>query len=69
MESICIPSSVAVLREACFYSCASLRTVTFGPDSQLGLIEQCVFGGCRSLASVLVPHAAAVIGPSPVSRL
>jgi hypothetical protein len=65
-ESICIPSSVEVLRESCFFACSTLRTVTLGAESKLRLIERNAFDCRRSLKLVSVPASVEVIGPQPI---
>jgi hypothetical protein len=62
LESICIPSSVEVLREGCFLSCRRLRTVTFGAESKLRVIEAYAFRNIGSREWVSVPASVEFIG-------
>jgi hypothetical protein len=55
LSSICIPSSVEILREWCFAGCQALCNVTFEADSRLSHIEPFAFSNCSSLSSIGIP--------------
>ena len=63
LESINIPASVQTiggyvrddLADETFALCSSLKTVTFGENSQLSAIEQRTFSGCQSLEGIEIP--------------
>jgi hypothetical protein len=55
LSSICIPSSVDIIGQKCFDSCASLSRVTFEDDSKLSRIERDAFRDCFSLTSICLP--------------
>jgi hypothetical protein len=65
LKSICIPSSVEVLSENCFYWCSRLRTVTFGAESRRRLIKGDAFRLCPSLESVSIRASVEVVGEQP----
>jgi hypothetical protein len=62
LSSICIPSSVEVLRQSSFSGCIALSVLTFESGSQLSLIEKCAFEGCSSLSSICIPSSVEIIG-------
>jgi hypothetical protein len=55
LASVCIPASVTVLRDCCFWACTSLSEVAFEAGSKLQVIGKSAFSRCRSLASVCIP--------------
>jgi hypothetical protein len=40
LSSICIPSSVEMLGESCFFGCEGLSNVTFEPGSQFSSVPE-----------------------------
>jgi hypothetical protein len=55
LSSICIPSSVTIIGERCFYECETLSRVTFEADSRLRRAEEGAFSDCPSLSSICIP--------------
>lgn len=68
LQSINIPSSVTKINGNSpqngtpFYNCFSLKSVTFGPNSQLTTILDHVFDGCKSLVSIEFPSTLTAVG-------
>jgi hypothetical protein len=63
LRQIEIPNSVEVIDNYCFYSCAELQMVTFGPITELKLkvIGARAFCG-TSLKSIALPNSVEVLG-------
>jgi hypothetical protein len=55
LESICIPASIEIVGEKCFYECTSLSSFAFEPGSKLNRIGKEAFSGCASLESICIP--------------
>jgi hypothetical protein len=55
LVSICVPASVEVMCEECFFACAALSTVEFEAGSRLSRVEKEAFGSCPSLLPVAFP--------------
>jgi hypothetical protein len=51
---VVIPNNVEEIGEGCFYGCASLCEIMYGPESKLGKIGAYAFSGCN-LTSVAFP--------------
>jgi hypothetical protein len=64
LESICVPASVEVLCEKCFYGLTKLSSVTFESGSKLREIKSRVFCQCCSLKSIFLPAAVSEIDGS-----
>jgi hypothetical protein len=62
LKFICIPASVEILCERCFFGCRSLETLTFDTGSKLSYIEGEAFLNCRSLTSIFLPASVESIG-------
>jgi hypothetical protein len=61
IKMITIPSSVTVLGNCCFESCAGLETVAFGAGSKLDAIPAGSFAACNRLRSITVPASVKII--------
>ena len=61
LVTISIPASVETIEENAFYSCTSLKTVTFEKGSQLKTIQYCTFENCASLTSIEIPASVETI--------
>jgi hypothetical protein len=55
--SICVPSLVEVLGEACFSGCDSLHSVVFESQSHLRQIQKSVFSRCPNLEVLCLPDS------------
>lgn len=53
--SISIPNSVVSIGDSAFQYCKSLKTVTFGENSQLTSIGNNAFSMCYSLSNIIIP--------------
>lgn len=60
MESIVIPSTVAVIGDKAFYGCTSLKTVDFAENANLITIGSQTFDGCLNLTSVNLQNLTAL---------
>jgi hypothetical protein len=56
-ESISIPASVHTIGRWCFEDCYHLSHLQFAPSSKLVQIHPCLFAGCTSLKSIVVPES------------
>ena len=56
------PNSVTEIGSYAFYNCTSLKSVTFGSDSQLTSIGWSAFYGCSNLTSITIPDSVTFIG-------
>jgi hypothetical protein len=57
-----IADEIFVLGKWCFADCEFLANVTFGPDSQLALIEDAVFKSCVNLQVICIPASVTALG-------
>jgi hypothetical protein len=55
LRSICIPASIEIFSERCFYLCDSLSQVIFEPGSKLTQIGVTAFFECSLLTSICIP--------------
>jgi hypothetical protein len=55
LRSICIPSSVEIIRNNCFSWCCALSSLTFAASSKIVSIERRAFLRCSSLRSLHLP--------------
>lgn len=62
LASVCIPSSVRVIRAKCFQMCHALSGLAFESGSTLRHIEELAFWECSSLLSICIPSSAEIIG-------
>jgi hypothetical protein len=63
LKSICIPSSVEVLRQYCFSLCIRLVSVHFESVSRIRQIESFAFSGCQALRRIFFPISIRIIEP------
>jgi hypothetical protein len=61
LQSICVPASVEILEDACFFNLPNLSSVTFESGSRLREIGDQVFGICPLLKSIFIPASVSVI--------
>jgi hypothetical protein len=62
LRSICIPVSVEILSNSCFYRCTSLSSLTFELRSHLIQIDDMAVGRCTHLLSACFPSSLRSIG-------
>lgn len=62
LSSITIPDSVESIGENAFQGCVGLRTVSFGPNSQLKHVGSCAFYDCWRLCRVSMPQTVQTMG-------
>lgn len=62
LTSINISSSVTSIGDGAFRQCPSLKTVTFGDNSQLETIGHIAFYNCNVLTSIEIPSSVTYIG-------
>jgi hypothetical protein len=52
LKSICIPSSVQIISDFCFYESKDLTDVSFESGSKLSILGKLAFGFCKFRKSV-----------------
>ena len=62
LENIFIPNSVSILGSRAFMGCESLKTVVFGSNSSITILESSLFAGCLSLHSIIIPSSVTTFG-------
>ncbi|MDR1235803.1 MAG: leucine-rich repeat domain-containing protein [Holosporaceae bacterium] len=62
LRFVCIPASVRVVSEFCFFRCNGLTEVVFEYNSQLRYVRRNAFESCLSLRSMNIPKSVQVLG-------
>ncbi len=57
LENIVIPESVTNIGDYAFLRCSSLKSISFGENSELTTIGLYTFGGCSSLENFEIPNS------------
>ena len=62
IQSVTFPITLQTMGTNAFENCVGLRTVTFGNDSQLTMINSGMFKNCEKLSSITIPSSVTTIG-------
>jgi hypothetical protein len=62
LQLVCIPSSVKIIGQECFYACYTLKIVAFESGSQLTMMGDSAFNACSVLQSVCIPFSVGTLG-------
>ena len=64
LQSVSLPETITSIGNYAFSNCSSLKSVTFGDNSQLTSIGERAFLGCSGLTSITIPEGVTSIGVS-----